>query len=86
MNRYNPYTVPEGFFENVCQDALKARARHRRNIRMAVGAVAVAVILLVTPFVLNMNSEDETEYVASSYQDQLVDNYENDLFLLVSFE
>ena len=82
-NNYNPYTVPENFFEDTSNQAIK-RFRNRRHA-MQCGAVAmvVAAALIVTPLVIHThdNKIQETDVASNN----LAGMYEYDIFLQVNF-
>jgi len=82
-NNYNPYTVPENFFENTCEQAITGFRCRRRAIRYGVAAMVVAAALLVIPlFVPTHECQlQETETVS----DNLAVMYEYDIFLQVNF-
>jgi len=80
-NNYNPYTVPENFFEDSCISLIEKNKKHRRNLRYA--AMAVACVLVAVPLFFQFSGADvqETEVSANS----LAQMYEYDIFLQVNF-
>lgn len=82
MSKYNPYSVPDGFFESVRRDALVKRARTRRTIGLATGALLLAGLTISVPYLFN---EAEPEpIIAEQSGVNLNEMYNSDIFLLVS--
>lgn len=82
-NNYNPYTVPENFFENVSERSIARYRNRRRAIRYSIVATVLAAVLIVTPLFVNTREcrIQETEIVSSN----LAGLYEYDVFLQVNF-
>lgn len=83
MNRYNPYTVPEGFFEDARKKAWKAHVSRRNIFCGSVAAFALAAILVILPPLLGGGFKGKS-YDAPNV-DALAAMYECDLFLQVNF-
>jgi len=84
-NNYNPFTVPENFFEDVQTKATSNYKRCRRKLRNSVVAlVALAAIVIVVPIFINENistKSTENEIAVNT----LASMYEYDIFLQVNF-
>jgi len=82
-NNYNPYVVPEDFFVNTNEQAMRRFRNRRRAIRYGVAATMMAAALIVTPFFAKSHKYHiyEKEIVSNS----LADMYEYDVFLQVNF-
>jgi len=84
-NNYNPYTVPENFFETAGNRVVAKLRRRRCAIRIGFAAVAIAVIIMVMPLFFNLPVKADRlqgrEYVVNN----LADMYEYDIFLQVNF-
>jgi len=84
-NNYNPYTVPDSFFETVCNNAV-SKARKRRNaIICGFAAMVIAAVVIVTPVfthISNNNDVLDNELKTNT----LANMYEYDIFLQVNFE
>jgi len=82
MNKYNPYSVPDGFFESVRNDALANRARTRRKIGLAAGALVLAGLTISVPYLFN--EAEQEPIIAEQTGNNLNEMYNSDIFLLVS--
>lgn len=83
MNRYNPYTVPEDYFNKFNSEVTSKYRRCRRTFVRSLAMTALLVILLAVPtlmFVDANKSEPEVEYTTN-----LAEMYEYDIFLQVNF-
>jgi len=82
-NNYNPYTVPESFFENTSKQAMTRFRSRRRALQYSVAAMVVAAAIIVTPFFVQTHEcqVQETEAVSNN----LAGMYEYDIFLQVNF-
>jgi len=82
-NNYNPYTVPEHFFENTGKQAVTRFRNRRRAIRYSVAATLAAAALFITPIFIHTheNRLQETEIDSND----LAGMYEYDIFLQVNF-
>jgi len=81
-NNYNPFTVPENFFETTCLDSVSRFRSRRRTILWGAAAAAVVVMLCIPMFVRPEASRlQDTELSAN-----LANMYEYDIFLQVNFE
>jgi len=82
-NNYNPYTVPENFFENTSSQAITRFRNRRRAIRYGVAAMVLAVALVATPLFVHTHNcrVQETETASNN----LAGMYEYDIFLQVNF-
>ena len=82
-NNYNPYTVPENFFEDTGIQAIKRFRNRRRAIQYSAAAMVVAAALIVTPlFVHTHDSKIKEAEIASN---NLAGMYDYDIFLQVNF-
>jgi len=82
-NKYNPYTVPEGFFELCNCEAVSGYRRRRRILRRGFAMAALLVILLAVPaFFMREPVNGVQEEV---YTNNLAEMYEYDIFLQVNF-
>jgi len=81
-SNYNPYTVPENFFEDTGRQAMARIRNRRRTLRYSVAAMVVAAAL-VTPLLVHTGAchVQEAETVSTS----LACMYEYDVFLQVNF-
>lgn len=82
-NSFNPYTVPENFFEDTNRQAITRFRNRRRAIRYSVAAMVVAAAILVTPLFVHTHEckIQETDSVSNN----LAGMYEYDIFLQVNF-
>lgn len=82
-NNYNPYTVPEDFFENTGKQAVTKFRNRSRAIQCSVAAMVVVAVLFVTPLFVRTHESriQETDVVSNN----LADMYEYDVFLQVNF-
>jgi len=81
---YNPYVVPEHFFEKNCDEAILKYKNRSRKIRRGIAAIAVVAVLVAIPLFLNQyghNPVEEMEVVSNN----LAEMYEYDIFLQVNF-
>jgi len=80
---YNPYTVPDGFFEDTCSMEI-TRYRHRRRTLLCTAAAVLAACLIIAApsFINELTDTDADEYVSGN---SLADMYEYDIFLQVNF-
>lgn len=83
MNRYNPYLVPDNFFEDVRKDALTQRSRTRRNIGLAAGAFLTAALIMASPYVFDKTDTDQV-IATEQMSDALAEMYSYDIFLQVA--
>jgi len=82
-NSYNPYTVPEGYFELCNCEAVSRYKRRRRTLGRGIAMAALLAILLAIPAFLNeKKTQLSTEEV---YTNNLAEMYEYDIFLQVNF-
>jgi len=82
-NNYNPYTVPENYFENMTEQATARFRNRRRTIRYSIAAMVVAIVLIITPiFIQTRNDQIHEEAFVSN---NLAEMYEYDVFLQVNF-
>lgn len=85
-NSYNPYSVPDVFFETVEGTAVENYSRRRRLIRRSLVATLAAVAVLVAvPALLRPQTSSGDEMEAEEKVDNLAQMYEYDIFLQVSF-
>jgi predicted membrane protein len=80
MSKNNPYTVPDGFFEEARADIMRGAAKIRRR-RIAVVGVAAATLAALLILPLRSGSwkiQEDAQYYA-----QLADDYEYDYFLQI---
>jgi len=82
-NNYNPFTVPENFFESAADKAVKKYRGRRHAIHIGLAAMAVACVLVIPMFV-NQRVTDTTEHQEMTVTN-LADMYEYDIFLQVNF-
>lgn len=83
-NNFNPYTVPENFFENNCRsEILRYRNRRRAVLCSAAAVVAAALIIAAPSFIGLFSSEDAVGRDALT--NELARMYEYDIFLQVNF-
>jgi len=82
-NNYNPFTVPENFFEDTQRRAVTRFTRRRRALRYGVAATLVAAAVIVAPLFVQTHrcQVQETELVSSN----LAGLYDYDVFLQVNF-
>jgi len=82
-NNYNPYTVPENFFENISEQAITRFRNRRRAVRYSVAVMVIAAVLIITPLFVHSHESQmqETEFVSNN----LAGMYEYDVFLQVNF-
>lgn len=82
-NNYNPYTVPEHFFEDTCNNAISRRNRRIRTINYSFVATIIAAVLVFVPAYLATSKKQiaEKEIAANN----LAQMYEYDIFLQVNF-
>lgn len=79
---YNPFTVPDNYFENVCDEAVRKYRKRRRSIRCGIATVVVAAVLLVVPvFIQSLNDNQNVPEMTNN----LAEMYEYDIFLQVNF-
>jgi len=83
-NNYNPYTVPEDFFETTCDRAVAKYRGRKRAVRLGIAAMAVAALTLIIPILIN-NSNEERQLETTIASGNLADLYEYDIFLQVNF-
>ncbi|GEM_PF-4879501 len=82
-NKYNPYTVPAGFFDDFRSNAMAGYRNRKRTMQYAVAAVVVAAALVVIPLLVSTsNSDIQGNEVVSN---NLAGMYEYDIFLQVHF-
>jgi len=83
MNNYNPYTVPENFFETQVKKALDGYKCRRRIFLYSAAAAIVAVAVICVPMFVNSSGSQarQTEMRANN----LASMYEYDIFLQVNF-
>jgi len=81
-NNYNPYTVPDNFFEQTGERAMK-RFRNRRRALFGVAAMTVAAALIITP--LFIHTQECRMDQAQTASNDLACMYEYDIFLQVNF-
>ena len=80
MSENNPYTVPDGFFEEARADIMRgaAKIRRRRLAVLGVAAVAVAALLVLPLRSGSWKIQEDAQYYA-----QLADDYQYDFFLQI---
>jgi len=78
-NNYNPYTVPDGFFEAAQNQALSGFQKRRRAFLYGAAAF-VAIALLVVPMFINTSNSN-----LNGSNEALASMYEYDIFLQVNF-
>lgn len=83
-NNYNPYTVPEDFFETTFAQAVAKYRERKRAVRLGIAAMAVAALTLIIPILIN-NSNEERQLETTIASGNLADLYEYDIFLQVNF-
>jgi len=81
-NNYNPFTVPENFFETACLDSV-ARLRSRRRTLLWCAAAATVVVMLCIPMFIR---PDATRLQDTELSANLANMYEYDIFLQVNFD
>jgi len=81
-NNYNPYTVPENFFEDSGKQAITRFRNRRRAFRYGVAAMLVAAVIISPFFVHTRECRVQETEVASN---NLAGMYEYDIFLQVNF-
>jgi len=81
---YNPYTVPDNFFEDTCKLEITSFRKRRRTLMCSAAAVLAAGLIIATPSFIHKltDAETDTEYVSGN---SLADMYEYDIFLQVNF-
>lgn len=77
MNRNNPYTVPEGFFEQAAANAARGAARVRAR-RRAFAAVAAGLLLIVA---VGLGTGRSQDVIPSDYESEWLALAEYDVFL-----
>jgi len=82
-NNFNPYSIPEGFFESVCDRAVSKGRFHRRAVLSWSAALVLAALLLVIP--VCVRSIDRKAYEKEIVENNLAQMYEYDVFLQVNF-
>ena len=80
MNQNMPYTVPEGFFESVNSSVVERADRIRRR-RLSAGFVCGGLVaaLSVCLFLLPLHP---ASYEYQSEDEEILENYECDIFLM----
>lgn len=82
-NNYNPYTVPEEFFERCADEAVSIYGMRRKNFRRGLATAALLVLLIAVPaFIRNGQEQTAPDEV---YSNNLAEMYEYDIFLQVNF-
>jgi len=81
---YNPYSVPDGFFENT-RSLVMTKYRRSRRIFLCSAAAAVAAALILTSPSFIDNSKEQNPVIEEVYGNSLADLYEFDIFLQVNF-
>jgi len=82
-NNYNPFTVPENFFEAAGNRAVAKYRGRRRAILYGTAAALVAAALICVPMFIR--SEDRRVQEAEIGVNSLASMYEYDIFLQVNF-
>ena len=77
-----PYTVPEGFFDEVRTNALEGAAMIRTRRRTVFGGVGIAAALLAVALVFNpFGRTYDYDYAEAYYNQDLIESYDCDIFL-----
>jgi len=83
-SNYNPYTVPENFFEDTCRRAVNCYRNRRRALLFGAAAVAAAALIVATPsFIKSVTDQDSC--MEETVTNNLAMMYEYDIFLQVNF-
>lgn len=83
-NKFNPYTVPENFFEENCRREVLRYRNRRRTLLCSAAAVVVAALILAAPsFAGLFDSKEAAEQNLPT--NELAEMYEYDIFLQVNF-
>ncbi len=83
-NNYNPYLVPEDFFEKSSSEAISRYRNKRRAIRIGAAAAVVVAVLLIAPAV-SRHSDNSVQEV-TEMPNELANLYQYDIFLQVNFQ
>jgi len=83
-NNFNPYTVPENFFENICRSEILRYRNRRRAVLCSAAAVVVAALIIAAPSFIGLFSSKDA-VVQDAVANELAQMYEYDIFLQVNF-
>jgi len=82
-NNYNPYLVPESFFEDSKKQVIKNYRNRRRTIRYGIAAMLLLALLVSTPVFIHTTDNEVQEVEETT--DNLAIMYDYDIFLQVNF-
>jgi len=82
-NNFNPYTVPEHFFEETCDKAVSGYRKRNRALRHGIAAAVLAALIIAVPAVVH--SISSRTIGAETAANNLAKMYEYDIFLQVNF-
>jgi len=83
-NNYNPFTVPDNFFEDSCTKAVSSYKKRQRRIRYSITGLCVAFALIVVPLWLG-DSASKKAQESEFAENNVASVYEYDIFLQVNF-
>lgn len=82
MNNYNPYKVPENFFQTTRDNAVAKYRRVRRAVLLGSAAAIVAATLICLPIFHSADNQVKNSEMSAN---NLAGLYEYDIFLQVNF-
>lgn len=80
-HNYNPYTVPENFFPDTCNQAMSKYLARKRALGYGATAVLIALLLFAVPAIVR-NADNR---VMDKEVNTLASMYDYDIFLQVNF-
>lgn len=80
-NNYNPYTVPENFFPDTCNQAMSKYLARKRVVGYGATAVLIALLLFAVPAIVR-NADNR---LMDKEVNTLASMYDYDIFLQVNF-
>ena len=80
-NNYNPYTVPENFFPDTCNQAMSKYLASKRALGYGATAVLIALLLFAVPAIVR-NADNR---LMDKEVNALASMYDYDIFLQVNF-
>ena len=80
-NNYNPYTVPENFFPDTCNQAMSKCLARKRALGYGATAVLIALLLFAVPAIVR-NADNR---LMDKEVNTLASMYDYDIFLQVNF-
>lgn len=84
-NNFNPYTVPENFFENNCRSEIIRYRNRRRAVLCSAAAVVAAALIIAAPSFIGPLFSSKDAVVQDAVANELAQMYEYDIFLQVNF-